>query len=66
MSKTLKEMYERLSGINLVKQRLEDAIQRLDKMSELALDHEKRLVRLETKLEGQGRHKALPKPRRKS
>lgn len=59
MSRTLKEMYERLSGINLVKQRMEDAIQRLDKMSDVALDHEKRLVRIETKLEGRT---ALQKP----
>ncbi len=51
MSRTLKEMYERLSGINLVREKLHHAAAQLDKLADIVLDHERRLVRLETQSE---------------
>lgn len=47
MSRTIKEMYERLSGINLLRLRLEQVTQEQRDMRHMLLDHERRLIRME-------------------
>ncbi len=47
MSRTVKEIYERLSGINLLRLRVDDLIQNQRELRQLLLDHERRLIRLE-------------------
>lgn len=44
----LKEVLERLSGIHPVREKLELVVQRIEKLTDLTLDHERRLVRIET------------------
>jgi hypothetical protein len=48
MSRILKELYERLSGINLVRQKVSDLRREIDRLADTVLDHEKRLIRMET------------------
>lgn len=47
MSKTVKEMYERLSGINLLRVRLEQVTGEQRETRQMLLDHERRLIRME-------------------
>jgi hypothetical protein len=42
------EILDRLSGVAIVRERLSDTGQRVDRLSERVLDHERRLARLET------------------
>ncbi len=41
------KVLERLSGIAIVRERLHDTTQRIDKLAEWVLDHEKRLIAME-------------------
>jgi hypothetical protein len=41
------EILERLSGITVVRERLNDTTRRIDKLAEWMLDHEKRLIAIE-------------------
>ncbi len=65
MSRLIKELYERLSGINLVREKVSTLTHQIDRLADTVFDHEKRLVRLET-LESvrdqSAAHAALPKP----
>ncbi len=47
----VKEILDRLSGIHPVREKLEALSARLERMADHLLDHEKRLVRLETRME---------------
>ncbi|MDX1653786.1 MAG: hypothetical protein R3310_01105 [Candidatus Competibacteraceae bacterium] len=47
MSRTVKEIYERLTGINLLRLRVDDLVQNQRELRQLLLDHERRLIRLE-------------------
>ncbi len=49
----VKEILERLSGVHVVSEKLDMTMDRVKALSEHMLDHEKRLVRIETRLEGQ-------------
>lgn len=49
----VKEILERLSGVHVVSEKLDMTIDRVKALSEHILDHEKRLVRIETRLEDQ-------------
>jgi len=44
----LKEVLDRLSGIHPVREKLDLVIRRVEKLADLTLDHERRLVRIET------------------
>ena len=44
----LKEILERLSGIHVVSEKLDLTMDRVEKLSDWLLDHERRLVALET------------------
>jgi hypothetical protein len=41
------ELLDRLSGVAVVRERLGDAIKRVDALAERLVDHERRLTRLE-------------------
>ena len=41
------EILERLSGIAIVREKLDDTSRRMDRVADWLLDHEKRIVRLE-------------------
>ena len=41
------EVLERLSGIAIVREKLDDTSHRMDRVADWLLDHEKRIVRLE-------------------
>jgi len=41
------EILERLSGIAMVRENLDDTSRRIDRVADWLLDHEKRIVRLE-------------------
>lgn len=47
------EVLERLSGIAIVREKLNDTAQRVDRVGAWLLDHERRIVRLEER-EAQG------------
>jgi hypothetical protein len=47
------EVLERLSGIAIVREKLNDTAQRVDRVGTWLLDHERRIVRLEER-EAQG------------
>ena len=47
----VKEILERLSGVHVVSEKLDLTVDRVKTLSEHVLDHERRLVRLETQLE---------------
>lgn len=60
------EILDRLTGIAVVRERLGETGQKVDRLADAVLDHEKRLIRLETTLfppaAGPARAgKALPK-----
>ena len=42
------ELLDRLSGVAVVRERLGETAQRLERLAERMLDHERRLTRLET------------------
>ena len=44
------EILDRLTGIAIVREKLSEAARTADRLGEAVLDHEKRLVRLETTL----------------
>ncbi len=44
----LRDLYERLAGINLLRESLDDLGHDIEQVADLILDHERRLVRLET------------------
>lgn len=44
----LTEILDRLSGIAVVRERVSDTAKRVDALAERVLDHERRLIRLET------------------
>jgi hypothetical protein len=50
----LTELLDRLSGVSAVREKLGEAASRLDRLSDLALDHERRLTRVETLVLGKG------------
>lgn len=59
---TMREILERLSGVHVVSEKLEMTAQRVNKLGDMLLDHEKRLVRLETLSEsGVTTSRSLPK-----
>jgi hypothetical protein len=41
------DMLDRLSGVAVVREKLNDTAQKVDRVAEWLLDHERRLVRLE-------------------
>lgn len=41
------EILERMSGIAIVREKLDDTSHRMDRVADWLLDHEKRIVRLE-------------------
>lgn len=45
---TLRDLYERLAGINLLRDKVHDLANDIARFADLLLDHERRLVRLET------------------
>jgi len=51
MSSALREIINRLSGMNLVQARLEDTTRRIEKLADVVVDYEKRLTRNETMIE---------------
>ena len=51
MSSALREIINRLSGMNLVQAKLEDTTSRIEKLADIIVDHEKRLTRNETMIE---------------
>lgn len=55
----LTEVLDRLSGIAIVRARLEEQIKFSDELRNIVLDHEKRLIWMEAKLASLG---AFPKP----
>lgn len=58
----MREILERLSGVHVVSEKLEMTAQRVNKLGDMLLDHEKRLVRLETLSEtGVTASRSLPK-----
>jgi len=48
MAKGLSEIINRLSGLNLIKEKLDRVSKRIEKLSDYVVDHEKRLIRMET------------------
>ena len=46
----LTDILDRLSGVAVVRERLMDTAKRVDQMSDHVLDHERRLIRIETLL----------------
>jgi len=48
MAKGISEIINRLSGLNLIKEKLERTSKRIEKLSDYVVDHEKRLIRMET------------------
>lgn len=44
----LQTILDRLAGVQAVREKLEYTLHRLDKLIDTVIDHEKRLVRLET------------------
>lgn len=54
------DVLERLSGIAIVREKLNDTTQRVEKLADWLLDHERRIVRLEEGPAGT-RRKSLPK-----
>jgi hypothetical protein len=46
----LTDILDRLSGVAVVRERLGETAQRVDRLADRALDHERRLARLETLL----------------
>lgn len=42
------EILDRLSGVSIVRERLGETAQRVERLAERLLDHERRLARLET------------------
>lgn len=48
MSRVIRELYERLSGVNLVREKVSTLTHQIDRLADTVFDHEKRLVRLET------------------
>ena len=43
----LSEVLDRLSGVAVIRERLADTAQRVERVTDLMLDHERRLARLE-------------------
>jgi hypothetical protein len=65
MSRILHELYERLSGINLVRTKVADLSRQIERLADTVLDHEKRLIRIETlqaAREARGGPARLPAP----
>jgi len=48
MVKGISEIISRLSGLNLIKEKLDRTAKRIEKLSDYVVDHEKRLIRMET------------------
>ena len=48
MAKGISEIISRLSGLNLIKEKLDRTSKRIEKLSDYVVDHEKRLIRMET------------------
>jgi len=48
MAKGISEIINRLSGLNLIKEKLDRTAKRIEKLSDYVVDHEKRLIRMET------------------
>jgi len=48
MAKGISEIISRLSGLNLIKEKLDRTAKRIEKLSDYVVDHEKRLIRMET------------------
>jgi len=44
----MSEILDRLSGVTIVRERLGETAQRVERLAERLLDHERRLARLET------------------
>lgn len=54
------DILERLSGIAVVREKLNDTTHRVEKLADWLLDHERRIVRLEAQPVSAGR-RSLPK-----
>ncbi len=48
MSKALHEIVNQLSGLNLVKAKLDSTSERIEKIADILIDHEKRISKAET------------------
>jgi len=59
---TLQEMFDRLSGISLVRERLADVKVQVEEHRKLLLDHERRLLAIEARSHSP-EPRALPKRR---
>jgi hypothetical protein len=57
---TIAELFDRLSGVGPLKEKQAAIAARIERLSEYLIDHERRLIRLETA----GELKRLPKPRK--
>lgn len=55
------EILDRLTGIAVVREKIAETGQRVNKLAETIVDHEKRLVRMETMLFSPPRTRRLPK-----
>jgi len=60
MAVPLQEILDRLTGLNLLKREVEQTAANIQRLSELANNHERRLIRIETLIEASTRSR-LPK-----
>jgi hypothetical protein len=56
------EILDRLSGVTAVREKLNSTSQRIEKLADMLLDHEKRILTLE--LSGNRSPQSPPKPKR--
>jgi len=57
MAVPLQEILDRLTGLNLLKREVEQTAANIQRLSELANNHEHRLIRIETLIEASTRHR---------